>query len=78
MCQTGINTADYKLAIHQLTELGKLLKNNTGQWAKLADAMHEHGLSGKLGEAGDKMTEVISLLEEAFEKVHDHGHVHIS
>lgn len=78
MCQTGINTADYKLAIHQLTELGKLLKNNTEQWSKLAGAMHEHDVSGKLAEAGDKMSEVLSLLEEAFVKVHDHNHVHIS
>ncbi|MHB8841493.1 MAG: hypothetical protein ACYC56_06860 [Candidatus Aquicultor sp.] len=76
MCQAGINTADYKLAIHQLTELSKLLKGNTEQWARLAGASHEKLLSGRLEEAAVKVTEVTTLLEAAFAAVHDHDHDH--
>lgn len=76
MCQAGINTADYKLAIHQLTELSKLLKSNTEQWARLAEASHEEHLSGHLEEAAVKTSEVTALLEAAFTAVHDHDHEH--
>lgn len=76
MCQAGINTADYKLAIHQLTELSKLLKGNTEQWARLAGASHEKLLSGRLEEAAVKVAEVTALLETAFTAVHDHDHDH--
>ncbi|NCO66760.1 MAG: hypothetical protein COW32_06290 [Candidatus Aquicultor secundus] len=77
MCQAGISTADYKLAIHQLTELSKLLKNNTEQWARLAGASHEKLLSGHLEEAAVKVTEITTLLEAAFAAVHDHEHPHV-
>ena len=80
MCQAGLNTADYKLAIHQLAEHSKLLKNNAEQWAKLAEVAHEHDLSHKLQEAGLKAAEVAVLLDAAMEDLrhHSHGHVHIS
>lgn len=83
MCQAGINTADYKVAIRQLTEHSKLLQTNAEQWSRLADSAHEHGLSGKLKEAGAKAAEAAALLEAAMEDLHHHhhhghGHVHIT
>lgn len=77
MCQAGINSTDYKLAIHQLTEHARLLKNNAEQWAMLADSMHEHELAHRIQDAGSKMTEAILLLEEAIEEVREHNHNHI-
>jgi len=76
MCQAGLNTADYKLAIHQLAEHSKMLKNNADQWARLADSAHEHDLSLKLQEAGVKAAEAASLFEAAMEDLRSHGHSH--
>ena len=80
MCQNGFNSADFKLAIHQLAELSKLIKSGSEQWSRLADAQHQHELSKSLEQAGEKMAEVTALLEVAFEHAHnhDHSHIHIS
>lgn len=79
MCQAGINTTDYKLAIHQLAELAKLAKTNSEQWARLAESWQQAELSTTLGSASDKLAEAIALFEQAMDDVHDHHtHVHIS
>ncbi|MBE0447014.1 MAG: hypothetical protein IBX64_02740 [Actinobacteria bacterium] len=78
MCQTGLNIADYKLAVHQLAEYSRLLKSNADQWARLAESAHEHDLSNKLQEAGAKAAEVTALFESAMEELRYHSHVHIS
>lgn len=82
MCQAGINTAEYKVAVHQLAEHARLVTTNAGQWARLADAAHEHGLSGRLKDAGAKAAEAAALLEAALEELrhhhHHHDHVHIT
>ena len=77
MCQAGFNSADYKLAIHQLTEQTKVLKTSSDQWARLANTVHQHELSHKLEDAGAKMAEAITLLEEAMEAAHHHTHDHV-
>jgi ABC-type Fe3+-citrate transport system substrate-binding protein len=77
MCQAGINTADYKVAIHQLQEIAKLLGNSSEQWARLASSAHQDELSNKLSEAAAKSTEIGKILEAAFEDVHDHTHPHV-
>jgi diacylglycerol kinase len=71
---------DFKVAIYQLLEHFKLLNTNAEQWARLADAAHEHELSGKLKDAGAKAAEAGALLETAMEDLrhHNHGHVHIT
>jgi hypothetical protein len=82
MCQAGLNTTDFKVAIHQLIEHSKLLNTNAGQWARLADTAHVDGLSSKLKDAGAKAAEATALLEAAMEDLrhhhHDHDHVHIT
>ncbi len=78
MCDVEFSTADYKLAIHQLTELSKLLKGNTEQWARLAAAVHQDHLSNRLQAAAAAVAEATALLESAFDEVHEHDHVHIS
>ena len=78
MCQTGLNVTDYKLAIHQLAEYARLLKNNAEQWARLAESAHEHDLSHTLQEAGTKAAEATALFESAMEALRNHSHVHIS
>lgn len=77
MCQAGINSTDYKLAIHQLTEHARLLKINAEQWAMMADSMHEHELAHRIQDAGSKVAEVILLFEEAIEDVREHTHTQI-
>ncbi len=78
MCDAGFSTADYKLAIHQLTELSKLLKSNTEQWSRLAATVHQDHLSNRLEAAAAAVAEATVLLESAFDEVHEHDHVHIS
>ncbi|MDI6716301.1 MAG: hypothetical protein QME63_05095 [Actinomycetota bacterium] len=78
MCQSGINTADFKLAIYQLIEHSKLLKSSMEQWAMLADSVHEHGLVENLREAESKVAEATALLGKAMDAVHKHSHVQIS
>lgn len=78
MCEVGFSTADYKLAIHQLTEQSKLLKNGIEQWSRLAKTAHQDHLSEKLTKAAEKAAEAVTLLEQAFEEVHNHDHIHIS
>lgn len=78
MCDAGFSTADYKLAIHQLTELSRLLKSDTEQWSRLAGTVQQNHLSEKLSKASAKVAEAIVLLEEAFDEVHNHDHAHIS
>ncbi|HCG99866.1 MAG: hypothetical protein A2074_02180 [Candidatus Aquicultor primus] len=82
MCQAGLNTTDFKVAIYQLIEHSKLLNTNAGQWAKLADVAHVNELSSKLKDAGAKAAEATALLEAALEDLrhhhHDHDHVHIT
>ena len=77
MCQAGINTADYKVAIHQLQAMAKLLGNNADQWARLASSAHQDELASILKEASEKTAEVEKQFEAAFERVHEHNHDHV-
>jgi hypothetical protein len=77
MCQAGINTADYKVAIHQLQELAKLLGNNSEQWARLAISANQSELAEKLNNAAAKADEIKEVLASAFENVHEHSHNHV-
>ncbi|HEY3375173.1 MAG TPA: hypothetical protein VGK02_08945 [Candidatus Aquicultor sp.] len=77
MCQNGFNSADYKLAIHQLTEQTKVIKTSSEQWARLSGSVHQDELSAKLGEAGAKLAEAIAMLDAAMDAAHDHGHDHV-
>jgi ABC-type Fe3+-citrate transport system substrate-binding protein len=77
MCQAGVNTADYKVAIHQLQEIAKLLGNSSDQWARLAGAAHQDELSSRLKEAASKSTEIGQILKIAFENIHEHSHPHV-
>jgi hypothetical protein len=77
MCQAGINTADYKVAIHQLQELAKLLNTSSDQWARLAGAAHQKELAATLQEASQKAGEAGELLASAFDSVHEHTHSHV-
>lgn len=79
MCQAGLNTTDFKVAIHQLAEHSRLLNTNAEQWARLADVAHEHELSSKLKDAGAKAAEAAALLEAAMEDLrhHHYGHDHV-
>lgn len=77
MCQVGFNSADYKLAIHQLSEQTKVLKTSSEQWARLAGTVHQDTLSHRLEEVGAKMAEAIALLEQAMDDTHHHSHDHV-
>lgn len=77
MCQVGFNSADYKLAIHQLTEQTKVLKTSSEAWARLAGSVNQLHLSQHLLEAGAKMAEAVALLEAAMSDTHHHSHDHV-
>lgn len=80
MCSTGINTADYKLVLHQQEELAKHLAKNLKQWSDLATMMGQAELGERISEASTKATEAAESIHGAAHEIdhlhdddHDHG-----
>ncbi|MHB0977328.1 MAG: hypothetical protein ACYC1U_09055 [Candidatus Aquicultorales bacterium] len=73
MCTTGINTADYKLALHQQEELAKHLSKSLKQWADLAGMVGQSELGEEIGVAVAKADELAHAIHHA---AHELDHVH--
>lgn len=79
MCTTGINSADYKLALHQQQEQAKLLAKSLKQWADLAEMMGQTELGERIAEAATKAAEAAESIHHAAHEIdhlhgdHDHG-----
>jgi hypothetical protein len=79
MCTAGINTADFKLVLHQQAELIKLVAKNVRQWADLAKAAGQNELSQEIEKVATKAGDLLELLQNAGSKI-DHltSHEHIT
>lgn len=79
MCTTGINTADYKLALRQQEDLAELLTKNLKQWSALASMLGQADLGERIAEASAKAKEAADAIHRAEHAVdhlhddHDHG-----
>lgn len=79
MCTTGINTADYKLALHQQEQLAEHLAKSLKQWSDLAGLLGQKGVCDKIAEAAARANEAAAAVREAAHEIehvhgdHDHG-----
>lgn len=65
MCKEGVNYTQFKLAIHQSVERGKLLEKSLEQWKSLLHHDSSEALAHELGVARDKISEAVGALEKA-------------
>jgi hypothetical protein len=71
MCTAGINTADFKLVIHQQAELVKLVAKSVRQWADLAKAAGQNELGQEIEKVATKAADLLELLQNTGNKI-DH------
>lgn len=76
MCTEGINTADFKLALHQQIETARLLERNIRQWGDLAKACGQADFGEKVVSASARVADIVAGLEEATAGVEHLGHEH--
>ncbi len=69
MCQEGVNYTQFKLAIYQLIEQGKLMEKSVEQWKSLLHHDKTEKLSHQFGIARDKIFEGLEALEKALSEV---------
>lgn len=75
MCTSGINSADYKLALHQQEQLAKHVSNCLKQWSDLASMVGESELGEEIAKAVAKANEAAEAIHKAAHAV-DHHHEH--
>lgn len=69
MCTGGINVTQLKLSTYQMIQAGELYQTSMRQWADLAENVGSDVLAKKLANASEKVSSVMSSLNEAMDEL---------